>query len=177
MVTAWSTPGAVMLITGAAGVSLPESIGAFLVSGTLITVAGFSGWFERSLQRIPISIASAMLAGVLFRFGLDVFVSMQTEFIMVFAMLVVYLIGRRALPRYAIVAALAVGLVIAAMRGLLHLEEVNLAAAQPLFTRPEFSVRALIGVALPLFIVTNRKTCRVSRHCARPVIRAYRFRR
>ena len=154
VVTAWSTPGAAMLITSAAGVSLPESIGAFLMSGLLIALAGFSGWFERSLQRIPISIASAMLAGVLFRFGLDVFVSMQTQFAMVFAMFIVYLICRRALPRYAIVATLAVGIVIAAMRGLLHLHEVNLQFAQPIFTAPAFSVSALIGVALPLFIVT-----------------------
>ncbi len=154
VVTAWSTPGAAMLITSAAGVSLPESIGAFLVSGVLITVAGFSGWFERSLQRIPISIASAMLAGVLFRFGLEVFVAMQTEFIMVFAMFVVYLLCRRALPRYAIVAALLAGISIAAMRGLLHLSDVNLALAQPIFTAPVFSLSGLIGIALPLFIVT-----------------------
>ena len=69
VVTAWSTPGAAMLITSAAGVALPEAIGAFMVSGLLIAIAGFSGWFERALNRIPISIASGMLAGVLLRFG------------------------------------------------------------------------------------------------------------
>jgi benzoate membrane transport protein len=154
VVTAWSTPGAAMLITSAAGVSLPESIGAFVVSGLLIAIAGFSGWFERSLQRIPISIASAMLAGVLFRFGVEVFVSMQTQFAMVFTMFVVYLMCRRALPRYAIVATLAVGIAIAALRGLLHVNDLNWEFAQPIFTMPEFSFGALIGIALPLFIVT-----------------------
>lgn len=154
VVTAWSTPGAAMLITSAGGVTLPESIGAFLLSGLLITIAGFSGWFERSLQRIPISLAAAMLAGVLFRFGLDVFVSMQTQFAMVFAMFIVYLFCRRLLPRYAIVAALALGIVIAALRGLLHVGDLNWELARPIFTMPEFSLRALIGVALPLFIVT-----------------------
>ena len=154
VVTAWSTPGAAMLITSAAGVSMQESIGAFLVSGVLISIAGFSGWFERSLQRIPISIASAMLAGVLFRFGLDVFVSMQTQFAMVFAMFIVYFVFRRVRPRYAIVVALALGIVIAALRGLLHVNELNWEFARPIFTAPEFSLRAMIGVALPLFIVT-----------------------
>ena len=101
-----------------------------------------------------ISIASALLAGVLFRFGLEVFVSMQTQFILVFAMFLVYLIFRRAQPRYAIVAALAVGIVIAALRGLLHVDELQLELAQPIFIRPTFSVSALVGVALPLFIVT-----------------------
>ena len=154
VVTAWSTPGAAMLITSASGVSMQESIGAFLVSGVLISIAGFSGWFERSLQRIPITIASAMLAGVLFRFGLDVFVSMQTQFAMVFAMFIVYFVFRRVRPRYAIVAALALGIVIAALRGLLHVNELNWEFARPIFTAPEFSLRAMIGVALPLFIVT-----------------------
>jgi benzoate membrane transport protein len=55
VLTAWSTPGAAMLITSAAGVSMPEAIGAFLVSAALITVSGFSGWFERVIDRIPIS--------------------------------------------------------------------------------------------------------------------------
>lgn len=154
VVTAWSTPGAAMLITSATGVSLPESIGAFVISGVLIALAGFSGWFERSLQRIPISIASAMLAGVLFRFGLDVFVSMQTQFAMVFAMFMVYLVCRRAWPRYAIVATLAVGIFIAALRGLLQVEGLVWELAQPIFVTPEFSLSALVGVALPLFIVT-----------------------
>ena len=80
VVTAWSTPGAAMLITTAAAVSMEEAIGAFLVSALLITLCGFTGWFERVINRIPTSIASAMLAGVLLRFGLDIFVAMQTQF-------------------------------------------------------------------------------------------------
>jgi benzoate membrane transport protein len=74
VLTAWSTPGAAMLITSAAGVSMGEAVGAFLVSAALITLSGFSGWFERMIGRIPISIASGMLAGVLLRFGLDAFI-------------------------------------------------------------------------------------------------------
>jgi benzoate membrane transport protein len=73
VVTAWSTPGAAMLITSAAGVPMPEAVGAFLVSAGLIVLFGFSGWFERSINRIPMSIAVGMLAGVLLRFGLDIF--------------------------------------------------------------------------------------------------------
>ena len=86
VVTAWSTPGAAMLITSVAGVSMQQAVGAFLVAASLITVCGFTGWFERALNRIPMSIASGMLAGVLLRFGLDVFVAMKTQFIMIFAM-------------------------------------------------------------------------------------------
>lgn len=143
-----------MLITTAAGVPMAEAIGAFLISACLITLCGFSGWFERVINRIPMSIAAGMLAGVLLRFGLDVFTAMQSQFGMTFAMFCTYLIARRCLPRYAVVLALLVGIGIAGVQGLLHLETVNLQLAQPVFTPPQFSLATLIGVALPLFVVT-----------------------
>ncbi|MBF2085390.1 benzoate/H(+) symporter BenE family transporter [Thermoleptolyngbya sp. C42_A2020_037] len=152
--TAWSTPGAAMLITTAAGVPMAEAIGAFLLSAVLLTIAGFSGWFERMIDRIPVPIASAMLAGVLFRFGLDLFVAMKTQFAITFAMFCTYLIFRRVLPRYAVVAALVLGMAIAAVQGLLQLDGIRLEFAQLIFTSPQFTWQSFIGVALPLFVVT-----------------------
>ncbi|RJG07756.1 benzoate transporter BenE [Noviherbaspirillum cavernae] len=154
VVTAWSTPGAAMLITGAAGVSIGEATGAFLVSAAMIALCGFSGWFERAINRIPVSIASGMLAGVLLRFGLDVFVAMKTQFTMAFAMFCTYLVMRRTSSRYAVVATLGVGIAIAAASGLLRMEGVHLEFAKPVFVAPQFSLAALIGIALPLFVVT-----------------------
>ncbi len=154
VVTAWSTPGAAMLITGAAGVSLAEAIGAFMASGLLIAMAGFSGWFERAINRIPISIASGMLAGVLLRFGLELFVVMKAQFLMVFAMFAVYLVMRRFSPRYAVISAFALGIALAASQGLLYTETVHLELATPVWVTPAMSISTLIGVALPLFVVT-----------------------
>lgn len=154
VVTAWSTPGAAMLITGAAGVSIGEATGAFLLSAALIAASGFSGWFERMINRIPVSIASGMLAGVLLRFGLDVFVAMKTQFLLALAMFLVYLAGRRVFPRYAVIATLSIGLAIAGAQGLLQMDGVRLEFARPEFVMPQFSLPSLIGVALPLFVVT-----------------------
>ncbi len=154
VVTAWSTPGAAVLITAAGGVTLEQATGAFMVSALLIAIAGFTGLFERALNRIPVSIASGMLAGVLLRFALDVFIVMKTQFVLAFAMFGVYLLMRRLAPRYAVIAAFALGLGIAAMRSQLHLQEVQLELAQPVWVTPSFSLNALIGVALPLFVVT-----------------------
>jgi len=154
VVTAWSTPGAAMLITAAAGVPMGEAIGAFLVSAVLIAIAGFSGWFERVINRIPMSVASGMLAGVLLRFGLDVFIAMQTRFALAFSMFAVYLLARRLAPRYAVVATLAAGIAVAAGQGALHMEDVHLAFAAPVFVAPQWSLSALAGIALPLFVVT-----------------------
>ncbi len=99
VVVAWSTPGAAMLVTAADGRTMPDAIGAFVVSALLITIAGFSGVFARALHRIPVSLASAMLAGVLVRFGLDAFIAMKTEPALAIGMLVAYLVARRLSPR------------------------------------------------------------------------------
>ncbi len=154
VVTAWSTPGAAMLITSGAGLRLDEAIGAFMVSAVLIVIAGFSGLFERLISRVPVALASAMLAGVLLRFGLDLFVAMKSQFEMAFAMFLSYLAMRRLLPRYAVMATLAVGIAIAAALDLLKLDGLHLALAGPVWIAPAFSWSALIGVAIPLFIVT-----------------------
>jgi len=155
VVTAWSTPGAAMLVTSAAGVPMAEAIGAFVVSAVLLALSGFTGWFERAMNRIPMSIAAGMLAGVLLRFGLDVFVAMNTRFAMAFGMLCAYLVARRFVPRYAVILALLAGAAIAAAQGLLHFDGVGVALATPVFTAPQFSASAIVGLALPLFVVTT----------------------
>ena len=154
IVTAWSTPGAAMLITAASGVSMAEAIGAFLVSAGLIAILGFTGWFERMMNYIPVSLASGMLAGVLLQFGLNAFTAMQTQFLIVFAMFCSYVIMRRAWPRYAVVTALIVGVLMAGRQGLLQIDAIHLQWAEPVFTAPQFSLNALVGIALPLFMVT-----------------------
>jgi len=154
VVTAWSTPGAAMLISSVAGLPLSDAIGAFLLSALLIAVCGFSGFFERMISRIPVSLASGMLAGVLLRFGIDAFASMKTQLGMVLTMFAVYLLARRLLPRYAVILTLLVGIAIAGALGLLRIDGLSLQLAKPIFTTPTFSFAAVVGIALPLFIVT-----------------------
>ena len=154
VLTAWSTPGAALLVTALAGVPMNEAIGAFLFSSALIAACGFFGWFDRLMRHVPRTLAAAMLAGVLLRFGLELMASLQTDLAMVGGMFLLYLIGRRVLPRYTVPLALAGGLVLAAMQGGIRVEALQLEFARPLFTMPAFSVSTLIGVGLPLFIVT-----------------------
>lgn len=154
VVTAWSTPGAAMLISGAAGLPYEQAIGAFVVSAVLIAIAGFSGLFERLIGRIPAAIGSGMLAGVLLRFGMEAFSAMQRQFGLALAMFAAYLLMRRLSPRYAVVVTLALGIGIAGALGLLRLNGVALTPAVPVWTTPDFSWSALIGIAIPLFVVT-----------------------
>lgn len=156
VVVAWSTPGAAVLATaGATGAfTMNEAIGAFVLSAALITLVGLTGWFERLMNRIPIAIASALLAGVLTRFGLDAFAAAQTNTWLVVAMLVVYLVGRRWVPRYAVMLTLAVGIVVALAQGKIQWAAVQPGLTFPVFTMPAFSLQAAISLALPLFVVT-----------------------
>lgn len=154
VVTAWSTPGAAMLIASNAGVPLSDAIGAFVLVAVLTAIVGFGGVFERGMRRVPLTLASGLLGGVLLRFGMDVFVSMRAQMAMTLAMFVVYLCGRRWSPRYAVLATLLVGMAIAGGSGLLHLDDVELRVAQPVFTMPSLSFAAVFGIALPLFVVT-----------------------
>ncbi|QNR97316.1 benzoate/H(+) symporter BenE family transporter [Stenotrophomonas sp. 169] len=154
VVTAWSTPGAAMLVVGAGGVSLAEAIGAFLLAAVLGALLGFSGIFAKVMKRVPMALAAGMLAGVLLRFGLDVFVSMGSQFGMGVAMFATWLVGRRWLPRYAVILTLAVGIAFAVAQGQLHLQGVTLQLAVPVWTTPQLSWAAVASVALPLFVVT-----------------------
>ncbi len=153
VLTAWSTPGAALLAS-AVGVSMPEAVGAFIVCALLITIAGFSGLFERLMDRIPIAIASALLAGVLARFGLDAMLATQSAPLLVLSMAGAFLLGRRFWPRYAVPVVLLVGVAVAGAQGRLHMDAVQWAWARPEWVSPRFSVAAMVGVALPLFLVT-----------------------
>jgi benzoate membrane transport protein len=154
VVAAWSTPGAALIATSAAGITMPEAIGAFVFCALLIIIAGASGAFERLMKRIPMAIASAMLAGVLLRFGLEAFSSIKTAPAMVLAMFAAHLLGRRFWPRYGVVGVLAAGLVFASAGEALKWSAVTVEWARPVWVTPEFSWSAIIGLGLPLFMVT-----------------------
>ena len=95
VLTAWSTPGAALLGTALVGLPMSEAIGAFLFASALITLCGVTGWVETLMKHVPKTLAAAMLGGVLLRFGLGIFVSLQSQLGLVGLMLVIYVIGRR----------------------------------------------------------------------------------
>lgn len=154
VLTAWSTPGAALLATGLQGLDMNQAIGVFLATSALITIAGASGGFQRLMNYVPRHLAAAMLAGILVRFGMDAFVSMQTQPLLVAAMFTTWLIARVLLPRYTVPLALAVSVVAAGMMGALRLESLDWTPASPVFMAPAFSLEAFVGVAIPLFIVS-----------------------
>lgn len=156
VMVAWSTPGAAVLATAgvAGGFSMADAVGAFWVSGALVTLFGVTGWFEKLMDRIPVAIASALLAGVLARFGLVAFAAAQTALPLVLLMLATYLLGKRLVPRYAVLWSLLVATVFVAAQGQFNWTAVVFELAKPVFVMPQFSIQALVSLAIPLFVVT-----------------------
>ena len=156
VMVAWSTPGAAVLATAglAGGFSMHEAVGAFIVCAALIMLAGLTGWFERIMNRIPMEIAAALLAGVLAKFGMQAFSAAESNLPLVLVMLLSYLFSRRLAPRYAVIITLAAGMAWAALRGQMQWSAVHAGFAVPVYTAPHFSLAAFVSLALPLFVVT-----------------------
>ncbi|MBX8520867.1 benzoate/H(+) symporter BenE family transporter [Pseudomonas cichorii] len=150
---AWSTPGAALLITTLGGVGYPEAIGAFITCSILVIICGMTGSFERLVKRLPASLAAALLAGILFKIGSDIFIAVQHRTGLVLAMFFTYLLIKRISPRYSVLAALVVGIAAASLLGLLNFNDVTLEVATPVWTTPSFSLAATISISIPLFVV------------------------
>ncbi|MBA1191164.1 benzoate/H(+) symporter BenE family transporter [Pseudomonas entomophila] len=150
---AWSTPGAALLITSLGGIAYSEAIGAYIVCALLVLVCGLTGSFERLVRRIPASLASALLAGILFKIGSELFVAAEHRTLLVLGMFFSYLLVKRLSPRYCVLAALVVGTALSGALGLLDFSGFTLELAQPVWTTPTFSLAATISIALPLFVV------------------------
>ncbi|MEO5917438.1 MAG: benzoate/H(+) symporter BenE family transporter [Luteolibacter sp.] len=153
---AWSTPGAAVIASAAAEghLTMSQAVGAFLACAVMITIAGFSGGFEKIMNRLPLPMASALLAGVLSKFALDAFAATPSNPGLILPMFAAYLLGRNFWPRSNVPVILVLGVVIAVLQGRFHGSAVPMEFTRPVWVTPEFSFRTLIGVALPLFIVT-----------------------
>ena len=154
ILTAWSTPGAAILVTSLAGVPMAEAIGAFLLCSVLLTLVGLSGWFDRLMAFMPQSIAAAMLAGVLLPFAMHMIMSLESQLVLVLTMIMTFFISRVFWPKLAIMVTFLMGIMIAGVQNLIVWQSLSLQISSPIWTAPEWSLSAAIGVAIPLFIVT-----------------------
>ncbi|MCB5162764.1 benzoate/H(+) symporter BenE family transporter [Marinomonas algarum] len=155
VITAWSTPGAALLATSLDNISYAEAIGVFVFAGLLTVITGISGLFDKVMRLVPLQLACAMLAGVLFKFGLSIFDSMMSDVLLVSTMLLTYLVSKQVIPRYSILLVLVVGVVMVLGRS-----DESLMSGIPfelgrfLWVWPEWNLGALVGIGVPLYIVT-----------------------
>lgn len=154
VVTAWSAPGTALLVTLFPGLSLNEAIGAYLTAAVIIFLIGVTGSFDRIIRMIPPGIASAMMAGILFQFGVGVFVSLESVPALAIGMIIAYLLFKRLTPRYSLVLLLIAGVTLAVLLEGASLEGVSVQFADPQFIRPEWTWNATLSLAIPLVLVS-----------------------
>jgi len=154
VLAAWSTPGAALLATSFHGISLNEAVGVFVFSNLLIVLCGVTGLFARLMNHIPASLAAAMLAGILLRFGLQTFADLQTNFVLCGSMCLAWLLARRWLSRYAILFTLLIGIAVALAQHAIHFPPQPLSVMLPEPVMPHFTLTTLLGIGVPYFLVT-----------------------
>ncbi|WP_233446574.1 benzoate/H(+) symporter BenE family transporter [Paraburkholderia terrae] len=154
IITAWSAPGTALLVSLFPGMPVSEAIGAYIIAGACIFVLGVSGLFDQIVKRIPKGIACAMMAGILFQFGTNVFKSVATTPWLALGMLASYIVFRRWAARYCLILVLAFGCALAVALGLTNLQSVSLHVTRPVFTMPTWSWQSTVSLAVPLVIVS-----------------------
>ena len=154
VVTAWSAPGTALLVSLFPGLSLNEAVGAYITAAVVILLIGVSGTFDRLMRLIPKGIAAGMMAGILFQFGTHAFAAATAMPVLAFAMIAVYVLGRRWWPRYCIVVVLLAGTALAIALGLTHFEGVSLEFAHPIFIAPHWTLSSTLSLAIPLVVVS-----------------------
>ncbi|WP_299200698.1 benzoate/H(+) symporter BenE family transporter [uncultured Amphritea sp.] len=154
VLTAWSTPGAALLVTALSGVPINEAIGIFIFSSSLILLCGITGWFEKIMHHVPMPLAGAMLAGVLLQFGINLFNVMESSLLLVGMMLGVFILVKTLLPRYTIPIVLLVGSGLSFFQGQLNIDVLSWQLSTPVWVTPAFNLQSIIGVGVPLFIIT-----------------------
>ncbi|MET0978198.1 MAG: benzoate/H(+) symporter BenE family transporter [Paeniglutamicibacter terrestris] len=154
VVVAWSVPGSALLLTVLGDYEFSDAIGAYIVAGLLGLVLSLSGLFGRLLAAVPRPILAAVLAGVLLPFVLNVTGAVLASPLVAGGLVVAYFVGRRLFPKYAVPGALVMGVVLSMIAGQAQSPELSLAVTVPLFTVPTFSIQAIMGISIPLLIVT-----------------------
>jgi len=153
VVTAWSTPGAAFLLGSVEQYSLSECIGSFVICALLSLLTAQSRTLLNLISKIPPSISSALLAGILLPICLAIFSDVESAPLLVACFLIAYLLGSRFFPRYLMLGLLALSIVTSAF--IQQTFNLEFSLPRPVWVTPEFSISAAIGLAIPLYIITT----------------------
>jgi benzoate membrane transport protein len=151
----WSTPGAALLASaGAAHGGFGVAVTAFLVTGALIVTAGLCRPLARAVAGIPLSLASAMLAGVLMELCLAPVQAVAHLPELALPIVIAWVLGLWLARRYSVPIAVLVATLIVVLTTRIPASAAALAWPHPQFVMPSSDLVRAVGLAVPLFIVT-----------------------
>lgn len=154
IITAWSAPGTALLLNLFPNISMGEVVGAYLLAAIISSIIAFSGYFERIVKFVPQGIAAAMIAGILFQFGIQAFISSSELPWVILTMVAVYIICRRFVPTLTVVLVAITGFACVFFLDLATLSDIKISLAKPIFIFPEFSISAFFSFTIPLVLVS-----------------------
>ena len=156
VITAWSTPGAVLIATSAqaSGYQFAEALGAFIFAGALMCVTALVKPLARAIERIPASIAAAMLAGVLVRYCLNVPSAIKAEPWMLLPLTLLFIAIRMWKPVIAVPITVAAGIGAVFALGQMQGPLPGFGITALSWTTPQFDVATIIGIGVPLYLVS-----------------------
>ncbi len=154
VITAWSAPGTVLLVTLFPELSINEAVAAYITAAVIIFLIGITGLFDKVVQMIPKGVAAAMMAGILFDFGLGAFRALDSVPLVTTAMIVGFVLFKFVSRAYFLVLMVGLGILLSLTAMDANLGQVTLKLATPVLIVPEWSWSSTLGLALPLVIVS-----------------------
>jgi benzoate membrane transport protein len=154
IITAWSAPGTALLVALFPHMSINEAISCYITAALIILLIGITGTFDKLTKHIPKGIAAGMMAGILFQFGVNIFKSIATMPVLVLAMIAIYLVFKRLLPKFVMLYVLIFGILLAYLIGDVNPDRFAFALAHPVFIEPVWSWESTFSFALPLVLVS-----------------------
>jgi benzoate membrane transport protein len=154
---AWTIPGAVLLGPALGHLGFSEIIGAYLITGVLITVMGLTGWIRKGMSVFPMAIVMGMVSGVFLPFCLNIVSAFQDAAWIAFSMVAAF-VTVLALPSVAkslppILGALIVGVLVTMATDNIGLEQpLSFSVVRPHLYLPTLSIKALLELVIPLAI-------------------------
>lgn len=149
-----SIPGAILVGTALTHLRFPEVIGAYILTGILITFLGVSGAIKRGMEWLPTPIMMAMVAGVLLPFGVEIVNSLkqtpEISSITLLAFIAVSLMTPIAKRFPPVLGAIVVGLAAATLLGQANWQALNVEVARPIVFTPAFTLPAALELVVPL---------------------------
>jgi benzoate membrane transport protein len=152
VITAWSTPGAA-LIAATSGFDMSEAVGAFVVTALLLVATGLVRPLTRLIARIPASVASGMLAGIVVTLVIGAFQAIPADPVLILPLIVLFFVARLFSPALSVLVVLVAGGAAAFILGrVVSLPAPELSTLT--LTMPHFTVAGVVGLAIPLYLVT-----------------------
>ena len=153
IIAAWSTPGAALIASTTGVPSFAAAVGAFVLAAVLILLTAAVRPLGRLIERIPASIAAAMLAGILLRLVMAMIEHVPTSPLLVLPLLALFLVARAFLPALASLVVLVAGGLLAWSLGFVKpLPPIGFTSIE--LTAPAWDLATLIGLGVPLYLVT-----------------------